>query len=108
MIAFGFAEAFYRKVDAMIFFEILGAILIGLLVGALARLIVPGRERGGCLTTILIGIGGSFVAFFIGTYVFEHKFTSNNPLQPAGFISSLLGAILILIIYHWIRRRRQP
>ena len=108
MIAFGFLEAFYRKVDAMILFEILGAILIGLLVGALARLIVPGRERGGCLTTMLIGIGGSFVAFFIGTYVFEHKFTSNNPLQPAGFISSLLGAILILIIYHWIRRRRQP
>jgi uncharacterized membrane protein YeaQ/YmgE (transglycosylase-associated protein family) len=107
MIAFGFAEGFYRKVDAMIFFEILGAIVIGLLVGALARLIVPGRERGGCLTTMLIGIGGSFVAFFIGTYVFEHKFTSNNPLQPAGFISSLLGAILILIIYHWIRRRRQ-
>ena len=107
MIAFRFAEEFYPEVDAMIFFEILGAIVIGLLVGALARLIVPGRNRGGCLTTILIGIGGSFVAFFIGTYAFEHKFTSNNPLQPAGFISSLLGAILILIIYHWIRRPRQ-
>ena len=91
----------------MIFLQILGAIAIGFLVGGLARLIVPGRERGGCLTTILIGIGGSFVAFFVGTYFFEHKFNSDNPLQPAGFISSLLGAILILVIYHWIRRRQQ-
>src|SRR6202008_4693850 len=98
MTAFGFLEAFYRKVDAMILFEILGAILIGLLVGALARLIVPGRERGGCLTTKLIGIGGSFGAFFLGTYVLEHQFPSNTHLQPAGFISSLLGAILILLI----------
>ena len=108
MVAFRFAEAFYGRSEAMIFLQILGAIVIGFLVGGIARLIVPGRERGGCLTTILIGIGGSFVAFFIGTYVFEHNFNSNNPLQPAGFISSLLGAILILIIYHWIRRRRQP
>jgi uncharacterized membrane protein YeaQ/YmgE (transglycosylase-associated protein family) len=107
MVAFRFAEAFYGRSEAMIL-QILGALVIGLLVGGLARLIVPGRERGGCLTTILIGIGGSFVAFFIGTYVFEHNFNSTNPLQPAGFISSLLGAILILIIYHWIRRRRQP
>ncbi|HEX6565290.1 MAG TPA: GlsB/YeaQ/YmgE family stress response membrane protein [Chthoniobacterales bacterium] len=91
----------------MIFLQILGAILIGFLVGALARLIVPGRERGGCLTSILIGIAGSFVAFFIGTYLFGAQFDRSNPLRPAGFISSLLGAILILIIYHWIRRRRQ-
>lgn len=92
----------------MIFLQILGAILIGFLVGGLARLIVPGQERGGCLTTILIGIAGSFVAFFIGTYLFGAQFDRGNPLRPAGFISSLLGAILILIIYHWIRRRRQP
>jgi uncharacterized membrane protein YeaQ/YmgE (transglycosylase-associated protein family) len=107
MIAFGFAEEFYRNGDTMFLLQILGAIVIGFLVGGLARLIVPGRERGGCLTTILLGIAGSFVAFFIGTYVFEHEFASNNPLQPAGFISSLLGAILILIIYHWIRRQRR-
>ena len=107
MVAFGFAEAFHAKLEAMIFLQILGAIVIGLLVGGLARLIVPGRERGGCLTTILIGIGGSFVAFFIGTYVFGAQFDRDNPLRPAGFISSLLGAILILIIYHLIRRRQQ-
>jgi uncharacterized membrane protein YeaQ/YmgE (transglycosylase-associated protein family) len=107
-IAFRFAEAFYPKVDAMIFLQILGAILIGFLVGGLARLIVPGQERGGCLTTILIGIAGSFVAFFIGTYLFGAQFDRGNPLRPTGFISSLLGAILILIIYHLIRRRRQP
>jgi uncharacterized membrane protein YeaQ/YmgE (transglycosylase-associated protein family) len=91
----------------MIFLQILGALVIGFLVGGLARLIVPGRERGGCLTTILVGIAGSFVAFFIGTYFFGAQFDRDNPLRPAGFISSLLGAILILVIYHWIRRRRQ-
>jgi uncharacterized membrane protein YeaQ/YmgE (transglycosylase-associated protein family) len=107
MFAFGIGEAFYRRLDAMIFLQILGALLIGFLVGGLARLIVPGRERGGCWTTILIGIAGSFVAFFIGTYVFGAQFDRDNPLRPAGFISSLLGAILILVIYHWIRRRRQ-
>jgi uncharacterized membrane protein YeaQ/YmgE (transglycosylase-associated protein family) len=107
MIAFRFAEGFYPKPEAMILLQILGAIVIGFLVGGLARLIVPGRERGGCLTTILIGIGGSFVAFFIGTYVFGAQFDRDNPLRPAGFISSLLGAILILVIYHWIRRRQQ-
>jgi hypothetical protein len=58
MVAFSFAAGFYQKLDAMIFLQILGAIVIGFLVGGLARLIVPGRERGGCLTTILIGIGG--------------------------------------------------
>jgi uncharacterized membrane protein YeaQ/YmgE (transglycosylase-associated protein family) len=91
----------------MIFFQILGAVIIGFLVGALARLIVPTRQQGGCLTTILIGIAGSFVAFLVGTYVFGAQFDRGNPLRPAGFISSLLGAILILVIYHWIRRRRE-
>ena len=92
----------------MFFFQILGALVIGLLVGGLAKLIVPGRERGGCLTTMLIGVAGSFVAFLVGTYLFGAQFDRDNPLRPAGFISSLLGAILILAIYHWIRRRRQP
>jgi uncharacterized membrane protein YeaQ/YmgE (transglycosylase-associated protein family) len=91
----------------MILFQILGAIIIGFLVGALARLIVPTRQRAGCLITILIGIAGSFVAFFIGTYVFGAQFDRGNPLRPAGFLSSLLGAILILIIFHWFRRRRE-
>ena len=108
MIAFGFTGGFYPGLEAMIFLQILGAILIGFLVGGLARLIVPGRDRGGCLTTILIGIGGSFVAFFIGTYFFGAQFDRDNPLRPAGFISSLLGAILILVIYHWFRRRPKP
>src|SRR5215469_18476230 len=104
MIAFRICGIVLFESKTMFFWQILGAIVIGFLVGGLARLIVPGRERGGCLTTILIGIGGSFVAFFIGTFAFEHNFESKNPLQPAGFISSLLGAILILVIYHWIRR----
>jgi uncharacterized membrane protein YeaQ/YmgE (transglycosylase-associated protein family) len=88
-------------------FQLLGAIIIGFIVGALAKLIVPGREpRGGCLVTILLGVAGSFVAFWIGQYIFHFPMDPRHPLQPAGFLSSLAGAILILVIYHLIRRGR--
>ena len=92
-------------------FQLLGAIIIGFIVGALAKLIVPGEKPRGCLVTILLGIAGSFVAFWIGQRIFHFPMDPKHPLhplQPAGFLSSLAGAILILIIYHLIRRRRGP
>jgi uncharacterized membrane protein YeaQ/YmgE (transglycosylase-associated protein family) len=89
-------------------FQLLGALIVGFIVGTLAKLIVPGKEPGGCLVTTLIGIAGSFVAFWIGEYVFRFPLDPKHPLQPAGFLSSLVGAILILIVYHLIRRRRRP
>ncbi|HEV3209189.1 MAG TPA: GlsB/YeaQ/YmgE family stress response membrane protein [Chthoniobacterales bacterium] len=84
--------------------SLLGTLLIGLIVGAIAKLIVPGKEPGGCLITIAIGIAGSFVAFYLGGLL---GWTSGHPdsLRPVGFIPSLLGAIILLLIYHWIRRR---
>jgi uncharacterized membrane protein YeaQ/YmgE (transglycosylase-associated protein family) len=84
------------------------ALIIGLIVGALAKLIVPGREPGGCLVTALIGIAGSFVAYFIGRAL---GWTTEDPhhfLRPVGFIPSLIGAIILLVIYHAIRGRRPP
>jgi uncharacterized membrane protein YeaQ/YmgE (transglycosylase-associated protein family) len=89
-------------------FQLLGALIIGFIVGAIAKLIVPGKEPGGCLVTSLLGIAGSFVAFWIGQFLFHFSMDPKNPFQPAGFLSSLVGAILILIIYHLIRRGRPP
>ena len=84
--------------------SLLGTLIIGLIVGAIAKLIVPGKEPGGCLITIAIGIAGSFVAFYLGRLL---GWTSGHPdsLRPVRFIPSLLGAIILLLIYHWIRRR---
>jgi len=84
--------------------SLLGTLIIGLIVGAIAKLIVPGKEPGGCLITMAIGIAGSFVAFYVGRLL---GWTYGNPdtLRPVGFIPSLLGAIILLVVYNWIRRK---
>jgi uncharacterized membrane protein YeaQ/YmgE (transglycosylase-associated protein family) len=75
-------------------------ILIGLVVGALAKLIMPGKDPGGIIITILIGIAGSLVGTWVGRAVGLYQ-----EGQSAGFIMSLIGAIILLGIYHLIRRR---
>jgi uncharacterized membrane protein YeaQ/YmgE (transglycosylase-associated protein family) len=72
--------------------SLLGTLIIGLVVGAIAKLIVPGKEPGGCLVTIAIGVAGSFVAFYLGRLL---GWTSGHPdsLRPVGFIPSLLGPL---------------
>jgi uncharacterized membrane protein YeaQ/YmgE (transglycosylase-associated protein family) len=88
----------------MTLFDILAAIIIGLIVGALAKLIMPGKDPGGCIVTIIIGVAGSFLAAFLGRTVLNlPASTPENPLQPAGFFSSLLGAIIILLLYRLVR-----
>lgn len=79
----------------------LWAILIGLVVGALAKLVMPGRDPGGIIITILIGIVGSVLATWIGRAAGWY-----GAGQSAGFIASLLGAILLLVIYRLIVGRR--
>jgi uncharacterized membrane protein YeaQ/YmgE (transglycosylase-associated protein family) len=85
---------------------LIGALIIGLIVGAIAKLIVPGKEPGGCLLTMVIGIAGSFVAFYLGRLL---GWTSGHPdsLRPVGFVPSLIGAIILLVVYHMIRRRKR-
>jgi uncharacterized membrane protein YeaQ/YmgE (transglycosylase-associated protein family) len=78
----------------------LWVILIGLVVGALAKLIMPGKDPGGIIITILIGIAGSLVGTWVGRAVGLYQ-----EGQSAGFIMSLIGAIILLGIYHLIRRR---
>jgi len=75
-------------------FHLIGMIVIGLIVGALAKLFTPGRDPGGIIATILLGIGGSVLAGFIG-----HAIGWYRPGQGAGIIASILGAMLILYGY---------
>ena len=85
-------------------FSLIGALVIGLVVGAIARLIVREKAPGGCLVTMVIGVAGSFVAFYIGR-LFGLTAGHPNSLRPVGFIPSLIGAIILLVAYHMIRRR---
>jgi uncharacterized membrane protein YeaQ/YmgE (transglycosylase-associated protein family) len=79
----------------------LWAIIVGFVVGALARLIMPGRDPGGFIVTILLGIGGSVVATWLGrTLGWYHGD------QSARFIGSIAGAIITLAIYRMIVRQR--
>jgi len=80
---------------------VIWAIVIGLVVGALAKLIMPGRDPGGIIVTILLGIAGSLIATFLGRTLGWYA-----PGQGAGFIASLLGAILLLWIYRMVVARR--
>jgi uncharacterized membrane protein YeaQ/YmgE (transglycosylase-associated protein family) len=79
----------------------LGWILIGGLAGALAKLIMPGRDPGGCLVTILLGIAGALLAGFVGNRIGWY-----NQGQAGGFIAAVLGALVILILYRLLVRRR--
>jgi len=81
-------------------FALIWEILIGLVVGALAKLFMPGKDPGGILVTIIIGIAGSIGATFLGQLVGWYK-----QGQSAGFIMSILGAVLILWIYRMIKSR---
>src|SRR5437764_14602930 len=67
---------------------ILGTLVIGLAVGAIAKLLIPGRDPGGCLITILLGIAGAFVAGFLGRAIGWYE-----PGQPVGFIASIIGHV---------------
>ena len=80
--------------------NLLWIIVIGFVVGLIARLLMPGRDPGGFIITILLGIAGSFVA----TYVGQH-FGWYRQGQPAGFIGAILGAFLILAAYRLITKR---
>ena len=80
--------------------QILWTLLIGLVIGAVAKLLMPGKDPGGIIVTMLIGIAGSFVATYIGRVLGWYQ-----EGQSAGFIMSVLGAIVLLGLYHLIRRK---
>jgi uncharacterized membrane protein YeaQ/YmgE (transglycosylase-associated protein family) len=82
-------------------FGLLGWILFGAIVGAIAKLLMPGRDPGGFIVTMLLGIAGAMVGGFIGRALHWY-----GPNDGAGFFMSLLGAILLLWIYRMMVVRR--
>ena len=80
---------------------ILTWILFGLVVGVIAKLLMPGRDPGGFIVTILLGIAGALLGGFIGRAMGFY-----GPNQSAGWIISILGAILLLVLYRVMMRRR--
>jgi uncharacterized membrane protein YeaQ/YmgE (transglycosylase-associated protein family) len=77
---------------------IITVIVVGLLAGALARLLVPGKQSMSIVTTLVLGVVGSFVGGFLG-YLLFHKDATEGFFQPSGLIGSVIGAIIVLLIW---------
>lgn len=84
---------------------IIAAVVVGLIAGALARLIVPGRQDMSVPMTILLGIIGSFIGGLLG-YLLFHKDAADGFLQPAGIIGSVIGAVIALLVWSRVGANR--
>ncbi|MGN6443933.1 GlsB/YeaQ/YmgE family stress response membrane protein [Amnibacterium sp.] len=80
---------------------IITLIVVGLIAGFIARAVVPGRQHMGIVATIVLGIIGSFVGGLIGSLFSGGGFT----ISPSGIILSIIGAIIVLLIYMFVQRR---
>jgi len=81
--------------------SIIGTIVIGLLVGLVARFLMPGRDRAGFIVTTLLGIAGAMVATYLGQALGLYVAG-----EPAGFVGAVIGAILVLALYRMVSGRR--
>ncbi len=84
---------------------ILGLIVVGLVAGALARFLVPGRDPMGIGATIVLGIVGSFVGGFLADALFRSD-AEDLGIHPVGILGSVIGAIIVLLIYRAVSSRR--
>jgi uncharacterized membrane protein YeaQ/YmgE (transglycosylase-associated protein family) len=82
-------------------FGVLAWIVFGVIVGAIAKLLMPGRDPGGFIMTMLLGIAGALVGGFLGRAAGWY-----GPNDPAGFLMSLFGAVVLLLLYRTIIGRR--
>jgi len=81
--------------------QFLWMLIIGLIIGAVAKFIMPGKDPGGIIVTMLIGIVGALIAGFLGRALGWYA-----EGEPAGFIASVVGAILLLIVYRLATKKR--
>ncbi|MDL2340409.1 MAG: GlsB/YeaQ/YmgE family stress response membrane protein [Pseudomonadota bacterium] len=77
-------------------------IVIGGLAGAIAKLLMPGRDPGGCIITVLLGVAGALLSGFLGQKLGWYK-----PGQGAGFLAAVVGAFILLLLYRLIAGRRR-
>ena len=84
-------------------YGIIGWLVIGLLAGGIAKLLMPGRDPGGCIITILLGIAGALLAGFVGRALGWY----GPEDQGAGFLAAIVGAFVLLFIYRLVARRRR-
>lgn len=82
---------------------IIWALIIGLVVGAIAKLLMPGRDPGGIVITMLLGVAGSLVATFLGRAMGWYR----SPADGAGILASIIGAMLLLFVYRAVAGRRR-
>jgi uncharacterized membrane protein YeaQ/YmgE (transglycosylase-associated protein family) len=82
---------------------LIGTIVVGLIVGAIARFLMPGEQKMGWIMTILLGVGGSFVAGFLGQALGLYRAD-----QPAGWIGSVVGALILLLVVNKLRGSSRP
>jgi uncharacterized membrane protein YeaQ/YmgE (transglycosylase-associated protein family) len=80
---------------------ILYTLLVGLVIGAVAKLLMPGKDPGGCIITTLIGIAGSAVGAYLGQALGLYQVG-----EPAGFIGAVIGAMLLLLVYRMVLGKR--
>jgi uncharacterized membrane protein YeaQ/YmgE (transglycosylase-associated protein family) len=80
---------------------VIGWIVFGLVVGALAKLVMPGRDPGGIIVTMLLGIAGALLGGFLGRALGLY-----GPGEAAGWLMSFLGAVILLMLYRMMARRR--
>ncbi len=81
--------------------HILWMLIIGLVIGALAKLVMPGKDPGGVIITMLLGVAGALIAGFLGRSLGWYQ-----DGQPAGFIASIVGAVILLAGYRMVAGRR--
>ena len=81
-----------------------GLLFVGLLAGALARFLVPGRDPMGCIATMLLGIAGSYIGGLLGSLVFNEKI---DVRQSNTFLGAVLGAVIALLLLRMISGRRR-
>ena len=82
-------------------FSILGWIVFGLIIGAIAKLLMPGRDPGGIIVTILLGLVGALLGGFLGRSMGFY-----GPGEAAGFVMALIGAMILLLLYRLLVARR--
>lgn len=81
--------------------EIIGTLVIGLIAGFVAKLLLPGKDPGGCIITMLLGVAGAFVATYLGQFLGIYK-----PGDTAGFIGAVIGSVIILLMYRLFLKKK--